>query len=176
MLYQAIAQNKDILQPWFPWAQESAITPENTDMFIRKHIADWALKKSFLFLGFTKDTKKFTLATDLSPIDTKIKRYNLGFWQDKHSHGHGYITESANALTRFAFDILEASSVILTADENNLKSRAVSKRLNYNFEGILHAHQACPQGNGLRNTAHSVCLNKDTLPPLEYKVAFSSGV
>lgn len=177
VLYQAKIDNRDILQPWFFWAQkDDGFSMDEAKKFIRTQISQWALRENFQIFVFEKETGAFIASTGIHPKNTAIGRYEIGYWQDRNSHGKGYITESSNALTRFAFDYLNAYSVLIRADVRNTKSRAIPERLGFTFEGVLHASEPCYNGGNPRDMAQCICLDKAVLPPLDYSVSFSSGV
>ena len=70
-------------------------------------------------------------------FDTANHIASLGYWLSADKQGEGIVTEAANALTRHAFEVLDANRVEIRAAEFNHKSRAIPERLGFTQEGIL---------------------------------------
>lgn len=177
IIHKAKIENRDILQPWFFWAQtEQDFSLDEAKRFIRTQIAEWAIRKNFQMMVFEKETENFVGSTGIHPKNTAIGRYEIGYWQDKTHHGKGYMTESSHALLKFAFDHFNAQSVLIRADVRNTKSRAIPERLGFTLEGVLHASEPCYNGGKPRDMAQYICLDPTTVPDIEYTASFSSGV
>ncbi|MBC8057608.1 MAG: GNAT family N-acetyltransferase, partial [Rhizobiales bacterium] len=84
--------------------------------------------------------------TGLHRIDWKVRRFELGYWCRTRCRGKGYVTESSRALTRFAFDQLQARRVEVRMDDNNERSWRVAERAGFAFEGVLRSDSLNPRG------------------------------
>ncbi|WP_272928112.1 GNAT family N-acetyltransferase [Bacillus sp. USDA818B3_A] len=71
---------------------------------------------------------------------------------DTRQSGKGYITESTQAITEFAFRELQAKRVEIRCDRNNSKSRAIPEKLGFSLEGILKNDSISPVRKELRDT------------------------
>ncbi|MFD7768105.1 GNAT family N-acetyltransferase [Streptomyces sp. NPDC059787] len=62
---------------------------------------------------------------------------SLGYVLDEAMWGHGYATEAAHALLRWAFDTLDLNRVQAEADTRNVASARVLEKLGFVREGTL---------------------------------------
>ena len=81
-----------------------------------------------------------------------VPKFEIGYWIDTRFAGRGYITESTQALTKFAFTELNAKRVEIRCDSLNLKSRSIPERLGYTLEGILKNNSISVESKELRDT------------------------
>lgn len=63
--------------------------------------------------------------------------FEIGYWLRTDCTGRGYATETAQALTRLAFDSLGAVRVEIHMDARNRRSWAVAERLGFTWEATL---------------------------------------
>lgn len=86
---------------------------------------------------------------------------------DVDYQGKGYVTECANALTRYAFDVLQAAKVVISMHIKNEKSLAVAERLGFYRYGIKDRDPLdCVSNQPEKNYIYAA-NNIDNLPPLE---------
>jgi RimJ/RimL family protein N-acetyltransferase len=70
-------------------------------------------------------------------IDRAADTGELGFWLDEGAVGRGLVTRGCQALIRLGFEDAGLHRVQLRAGVENLRSRAVAKRLKMREEGVL---------------------------------------
>lgn len=70
---------------------------------------------------------------------------NRGFWLAEHLHGHGYMTETVNAVTDFVFDKLKLDHFHVGNVVTNQGSRRVKQKTGAEFIGIVQL----PHHNGI---------------------------
>ncbi|WP_320778996.1 GNAT family N-acetyltransferase [Streptomyces sp. CRN 30] len=63
----------------------------------------------------------------------------IGFWGAKEHRGNGYVTEAADAVSRWAFTRLSVDRVEWRAEVGNAASRAVAERAGFTLEGTLRS-------------------------------------
>ena len=73
----------------------------------------------------------------LSKWDPDYRSASLGYCFTDASWGHGYATEAARALLRWAFDTLDLNRVQAEADTRNIASARVLEKLGFVREGTL---------------------------------------
>ena len=108
------------------------------------------------FLGFTgmsrvRFEEHFTPAVE------------IGWRLARPAWGHGYVTEAAREVVRFAFEDVGLDEVVAFADPRNARSRAVMRRL-----GMTHDpaddfdHPDIPEGSPLRHMVlYRLCAPRD---------------
>ncbi|WP_402371007.1 GNAT family N-acetyltransferase [Isoptericola rhizosphaerae] len=73
----------------------------------------------------------------VSAWNPDFRSASLGYCLDRSAWGHGYMTEAAHALLRWAFDTLDLNRVQAETDTRNLASARVLEKLGFVHEGTL---------------------------------------
>jgi ribosomal-protein-alanine N-acetyltransferase len=73
----------------------------------------------------------------LSRWSPDFRSASLGYCLGEEAWGHGYATEAAGALLRWAFDTLDLNRVQAEADTRNAASARVLEKLGFVLEGTL---------------------------------------
>ena len=142
----AICATMDDLRPWMPWAQAAPLLDES-EVYCRRNQARFRLREDLPYFIFEREPGPETEgregvlvgACGLHRIDWAVRRFEIGYWRRSGLPGHGIATEAARALSRMAFDQLDARRVEIRMDEVNLPSRKVAERAGFTFEGRLRA-------------------------------------
>jgi len=146
----AIVESLDHLRPWMPWAQ-TAPTVEESEANVRKAHLEFLARNDLRFHLFRKEDGRYVGSTGLHRMRWEVPSFEIGYWVRKSEEGKGYITESTEALTAFALDVLGARRVEIRLDPTNARSRAVPERLGFELEGVLRCDGRDPAGR-LRDT------------------------
>lgn len=165
-LQEAVLESLDDLKPWMPWAEKSMTLDERREMLIRKQAA-FLLREDLMLLVFTHEGE-FVLATGFHRIDWDIPRVEIGYWCRSSAHGQGYVTETANALIRYAFDVMKVRKVQIDMDSENSASEKVALRLNMIKEAeTVGTIKTLHKDGHLRRRYHYACFDTSALPPLD---------
>ncbi len=136
----AICATLDDLRPWLPWAQAAPLLDES-EIYCRRHQARFQLREDLPYFIFERepDGSEGVLvgSAGLHRIDWTVRRFEIGYWRRAGLPGHGIATEAVRALSRMAFDCLDARRVEVRMDDSNLPSRKVAERAGFTFEGLL---------------------------------------
>ena len=136
----AICATMDELRPWMPWAQAAPLLDES-EAYCRRNHARFRLREDLAYFIFERepDGSEGLLvgACGLHRIDWTVRRFEIGYWRRAGLPGHGIATEAARALSRMAFDRLDARRVEIRMDDVNAPSRKVAERAGFTFEGLL---------------------------------------
>ena len=73
-------------------------------------------------------------------INAEMQRAELGYWIGKPYWNHGYCTEAAQAVVRFAFDVLGLRRVFANHFGRNAASGRVMQKAGMRHEGTLRQH------------------------------------
>ncbi len=149
-LFEAIAESRDHLRPWLPFADEHQTVDESRHWIIQQ-LANWILRDDLVLSIWEQATGRYLGGTGLHPHDWEIGYFEIGYWIRVSAEGHGYITESVRLLTDYAFDNLKANRIEIRCDELNVRSASIPKRLGYVLEGRLRNDVATTDGR-LRTT------------------------
>lgn len=91
--------------------------------------------------------------------------FEIGYWIRKNKQSQGIVTDAANALTRYAFSVLNAKRVEIRCDQDNQNSAAIPERLRFKLDGTLEKNGTKPNGE-IRNTLIYSILTSTTLPDI----------
>jgi RimJ/RimL family protein N-acetyltransferase len=158
-LYEAVAESRDHLRPWMPFADEHQTVDESRH-WILQQMAHWILRDDLMLSIWKQESDRYLGGTGLYPHDWDIGYFEIGYWIRASAEGHGYIAESARLLTEYAFDNLKANRIEIRCDELNARSAAIPKRLGYVLEGRLRNHLATSDGR-LRTTLFFSLIPED---------------
>ncbi|MFJ7235531.1 GNAT family N-acetyltransferase [Streptomyces olivaceus] len=138
----AAAQDPDI-QRWT--TIPSPYLLEHARNFTEQAVPDgWANDSMFTFGLFLPDGD---LAGMLGVTMISLGVGEIGFWGAKEHRGHGYVTEAAVTVSRWAFTERAVDRLEWRAEVGNTASRAVARRAGYTMEGTL---RSAINNNGVR--------------------------
>jgi RimJ/RimL family protein N-acetyltransferase len=148
-LNAAVCESLDDLRVYMPWAQTApSLAQSHADC--RRMQGKFLLREDLAMFMFERRADGgeggFVGGTGLHRIDWKVRRFELGYWCRTTRQGQGYITEAAQALTRFAFETLQARRVEVRMDDSNMRSWKVAERAGFALEGTLRSDSLNPLG------------------------------
>lgn len=123
------------LKPWMPWATD--YKAESAEIWCRKSAGQFILREQIQFMALLGAAGGHLGNLGLFAFDWSARKCELGYWLATPHHGHGYMTEAVNAVTKLAFDVLGMMRVEIDCDVRNQPSRRVAERCGYALEGIL---------------------------------------
>lgn len=164
---KAVRESLEHLKPWMPFAKEPP-TDEQMEEHCRKSLSEIISRTNFTLSIYDIDGKNFIGSTGLHRPNWSVPSFQIGYWIHKNFEGKGLITESTNALTRYAFEVLNARRVEIRCDGRNHRSLSVMKKLGFVQEGILRQDDIGADGT-IRDTIITARLNTEGLPPLRVK-------
>jgi len=148
-LNAAVSESLDDLRAYMPWAQTTpSLAQSNADC--RRLQAKFLLREDLPMFMFERAADggegTFIGGTGLHRIDWTVRRFELGYWCRTSHQGRGFVTEAVRALTRFAFERLQARRVEVRMDETNERSWKLAQRAGFALEGVLRSDSLNPQG------------------------------
>ena len=149
-LFEAVAESRDHLRPWLPFADEHQTVQESRDWILHE-MANWLLRENMIAGIWETTTNRYVGGIGLHPRNWESRYFEIGYWLRASATGHGYTTEAVHLLTDYAFTQLAATRVEIRCDERNVRSAAVAQRLGFMQEARLRNEQLAPDGK-LRNT------------------------
>jgi RimJ/RimL family protein N-acetyltransferase len=135
-LWEAVDDSRQHLARYMPWI-EFYQSPEDAKVQARRLAARWLMREELTMGIFDRASGRLLGGSGLTRIDWNIRRFEIGYWLRESAVGHGYVTETVQVLTRFAFEQLHANRVLIRMDVGNARSRAVPERLGFVYEGCL---------------------------------------
>jgi RimJ/RimL family protein N-acetyltransferase len=143
-LFEAVAESRDHIRPWLPFADAHQSVEESRDWIIHQQ-AKILLREDMNFALWDTTSGRFVGGSGLHPRNWKIGYFEIGYWLRVSATGHGYITETVKLFTDYLFTHLHANRVEIRCDAKNERSAAVPRRLGFVQEGLKR--------NDMQNTA-----------------------
>jgi ribosomal-protein-serine acetyltransferase len=149
-LFEAVAESRDHIRPWLPFADAHQTIEESRDWIIHQEAA-WLTREDLCLSIWERATNRYLGGTGLHPKNWAHRYFEIGYWLRLSAPGHGYMTETVQLLTNYAFTSLSANRVEIRCDERNTRSAAIPRRLGFIQEARLRNHMVAPDGT-LRTT------------------------
>jgi len=149
-LFEAVAESRDHLRPWLPFADAHQSVEESRDWIIHT-LAQWLLREDLTMGIWESATNRYLGGTGFHVHNWDTGYFEIGYWIRASAEGHGYITEAVGLLANYAFDRLKANRLEIRCDELNVRSAAIPQRLGFVREGCLRNDATAPDGR-IRNT------------------------
>ena len=150
----AVVASLEELRPWMPWAG-AAPTLEESEAHCRRQQGRFILREDLVMLMFARDESggegQFVGGAGLHRIDWSLRRFEVGYWRRTGLEGRGIVTEAVTALSRMAFDVLDARRVEIRMDDSNVRSWKVAERAGFTLEALLRFDSVSP-GDEPRST------------------------
>lgn len=149
VLFEAVAESREHLRPWLPFADAHQTVEESRDWIIHQ-VANWLVREDFIVGIWEAATNRYLGGSGLHPRNWESRYFEIGYWIRASASGHGFITEAVKLLTDYAFKELAAQRIEIRCDERNLRSAAIPQRLGFAQEARLRNYDLAPDGT-LRN-------------------------
>lgn len=144
---EAVAESYDALRPWFHEGmgkRDLEGSPVWQEMVAVRFLAQFLARERLPFYALVRKT--LCAFVELRP-DWRVGRHRLSYWVRSSMTGHGIGTEAVGAITRYAFDALDARLVTVGHAEGNAASAALIARLG--FEQTARQPLGCEMPDGM---------------------------
>jgi ribosomal-protein-serine acetyltransferase len=165
VIAKAVNESLDHLRPFMPFAKEPA-SVEKMEEHCRSSLSQFLARSNFTLSIYDREGSTFIGSTGFHNPNWDVPSFHIGYWIHKNFAGRGFIAESTNALTRYAFEVLKARRLEIRCDGRNLGSLAVMKKLGFLQEGIFRNEDVGVDGLP-RDTIVTSRIDANDLPPLE---------
>lgn len=135
-LQEAVAESREHLRPWLPFADAHQSVEESRDFIIRSN-AQWLLRENFGLSIWSRETGAFLGGVGFHIRDWDIRWFEIGYWLRASAGGHGYMTEAVRLVSNYLLDHMGAQRVEIRCNALNTHSAAVALRLGFVQEGRL---------------------------------------
>lgn len=128
------------LRRWMLWAVDA--TRQGTETFAAEAEREWTDGTGFHFAMLRGGDVVGGLGLEVRAPINRIGE--LGYWARSDQTGHGLVTEAAEAVVAFGFEVLGLYRIELRAGIGNGRSQRVAEKLGFRQEGRLR--KGCPGG------------------------------
>ena len=122
------------------WDISQVETPELTIAILDGQLAEMAAKKAFYWAMELRETGAFVGSCDLSEIDRRHKRAEVGFIIARAYWGDGYSQEAMSAVIDHAAQMLRLQRLTARTHLGNARSVRLLERLGFTQEGLLRGY------------------------------------
>src|SRR5690625_233454 len=133
-LFNIINQSRDYLRKWLPWVDDTT-SVEDSISFIKNGFQIYAERSAITAGLFYKG--KLVGVVGFNHLDWQNNIGEIGYWLAQTYQGKGIMTRAVKALINYAFDQLNLNRIEIYVANQNVKSRAIPKRLGFKKEGNL---------------------------------------
>lgn len=166
-VHEGVLDSMETLVPWMPWTEKPMTLEERKEMAVRKYTEFLLRDESIMLIALTHDGR-FVAATGYNKVDWQMRTIEIGYWCRTAEIGKGYVTEAANALARYAYEVMRMRKVTIGMDSENVASENVALRLGMTKEAeTMGTIRTLHEGDALRRRMHYVSFDTNALPPLK---------
>ena len=138
-LFAIVERNRGRLEKWLPWVHSTTSVQDIRDFirtchsaYERKDAADAIILLNYRIVG----------ACGLRVAEKSSGVAELGYWLDQEHIGKGIITDCCRTFLRYGFETMRLNRIQILCAPENLRSRAIAKRLRMAYEGCMRkAHK-----------------------------------
>jgi len=134
------------LRDLFPILLSSNRSPDASEFFIRKKLAEWLTQDAFAFGIWHQEDEKLMGYILLKNLDWTIPKAELSFFLDAPYLQKGFMTEATLALLQFAFEQLQLLKIYLYTSPDNTAGRRLVTNAGFRPVGTLQQHYRRPDG------------------------------
>ncbi|UUV99249.1 GNAT family N-acetyltransferase [Vagococcus luciliae] len=131
---------------------------KDSEHFITHSIKQESEQKELVLFIITNT--KIIGCIDLHNINKTHKKAEIGYWLDSDYTGKGIMSDCVNCLIDIAFTNLDLNKLVILAEETNVASNQVAKKVGFHLDGI--------EREDIFRQNHFVNLNKYSLLKSEY--------
>ncbi len=145
LLSEALAESRDRLLPWLPWAADEPRPLDDRVELLRSFRGRFDLGEDFTYGILDPKERSVLGGTGLHPR-AGADALEIGYWIRTSRAGRGLATEAAAALTKVCFELLGLDRVEIRAEPDNEASLAIPAKLGFTREGLLRRRLAGADG------------------------------
>lgn len=166
-LHEAILDGYEDYVKWLNWP---FIPPsqEKVEEECRKHHAQFILREDIRYLITLKDSGKIIGRCGYPFLQAmwQIPQFGISYFISKTHRRQGFGVETAQGLTRVAFECFKAKKVEIKVDEENMAGRKIPEALNFMLEYTQKGGWP-RRDEKLADLYTYAIFQKEDLPPLD---------
>jgi ribosomal-protein-serine acetyltransferase len=135
-IFQIIDNERNYLQQWLPFVCFTK-TIDDTESFIKNVLDETNVNREIVCAILYN--KQIAGLISFKNIDRANHKTEIGYWLSESKQGRGLVTKACSKLVDLAFNTMALNRVQIRVGVNNIKSKAIPRRLGFKFEGIERA-------------------------------------
>lgn len=147
LYFQMLRTNWDHLYEFLAPSHMAVQSEEAAEVLIRQLMADWQVRKLFIFGLWEKESRDYVGESYLANADWEAPHIEVGYFVVHAKTGKGFATEAARATVRYAFEQLGVARVELQCRVDNQASKRVAERCGFVYEGRMRQRHRKKDGS-----------------------------
>ena len=143
-LLLVVMASRDTLGRYMSWPREM-VELDHARRFVKMGREQWMAGRTVRLGVFERESGLLVGNVELDSIDGRRRQAEIGYWVRADREGHGYASEAAHAMLRYAFEALRMHKVRADVAVGNVASARVLEKLGFVREGTLREDR--PVGN-----------------------------
>jgi RimJ/RimL family protein N-acetyltransferase len=135
-LNEALAESRDHLLPWLPWAAEEPRDVDSKVELLRVFRGRFDLGEDFTYAVLDPEETRVVGGSGLH-TRAGAGAFEIGYWIRTAETRRGLATEVVAALTRIAFEAMDVDRVEIRVEPGNVPSLGVPAKLGFEREATL---------------------------------------
>ena len=133
-LFTVVDQNRAYLREWLNWVDGTQAVVD-TQAFIERSLQRFARNDGVTCGIWYRG--ELCGCIDFYEVNWSDRQGSIGYWLAAPLQGKGIMTRACQGLIRYGFDELNLNRIVIYVAPENVKSRAVPERLEFQQEGLL---------------------------------------
>lgn len=141
--------NEDRLKRYFPKTLEQNLTPDLSNIFVKKKVKQFKAKEEFLFTIRENESKKLVGLVYIKEIDWNKKQGEFAYCIDYNVEGKEVTTQTVKLLSEYAFEALGLETLQIIVHKSNIASVKIAENNNFTWIKTLKNEFTPPGENPL---------------------------
>jgi len=129
--------NAERLQRFFPGTLKENLTPDLSKYFVQQKVKEFKSKEEFLFVLKEKENHTLIGLIYLKELDWQKKQGEIAYAVSYSVEGKGYMTETVQAISKWAFEEQHLKTLQIIAHKTNMGSLRVAEKCGYIWKKVL---------------------------------------
>ncbi len=155
-----IISNAERLKRFFPKTLEQNLTPDLSRIFVAKKVKELNAKEEFLFKLKEKKNRTIIGLVYIKELDWDKKQAELAYCIAYQFEGMGFITNSVEVLSDYAFDTLGLKTLQIIVHKTNPGSIKVAEKCGYTWQQTLLKEHTPLGENALDMELYERCIKQ----------------
>ncbi|GAB1856975.1 GNAT family N-acetyltransferase [Flavobacteriaceae bacterium MHTCC 0001] len=125
--------NEDRLKRYFPKTLEQNLTPDLSNIFVKKKVTQFTNQEEFLFTIKKYETNDLVGLVYLKELDWTKKQGEFAYAIDYNIEGKGITTKAVTELSNYAFQELDIETLQIIVHKDNFSSVKVAEKCNFTW-------------------------------------------
>ncbi len=129
-------ESRDFLEPFEPSWVKRPLAKKDYESFLNKRRRQWLNDTGYSFLVFHQNDNSLVGNININNVVRGVAQFaSVGYWIGEKYASKGYMTESLEAVIRYALTDLKLNKITAACLPENAASRRVLTKLNFSRDG-----------------------------------------